>query len=188
MRWNVGYNDYFQLGNPLTKFKSRVSYKARCKMYRHFESLVMPTESDLVLDIGVTPDTSLVESNFFEVMYPYTHNITMASVEDARNLELLFDGATFVQTQAGERFPFGDKQFDILFCSAVLEHVGDYDEQRFFLEECVRVARKVYLTTPISCFLLSFILFFRFCIIFHVAFIRRYFVLLGWSFGLRRRI
>lgn len=148
--------DYFQLKNPLTKFKSIISYRARKRMYSHFESITMPTKKDKVLDMGVTPDTSLVESNYFEKMYPYTQNITMSTIEDASNLEQIFNGAKFVQNEPGKAFPFDDKQFDILFCSAVLEHVGDDEAQMQFVYECIRVARKIYLTTPNKYFPIEF--------------------------------
>ena len=140
--------DYFQLANPLTKFKSKAAHKARIKIYNHFITLMNPTENCTILDMGVTPDTTLPETNFFEKFYPYTSNITMASIEDASNLEQQFKGAKFVRLDGGSVFPFRNDEFDILFCSAVLEHVGDYDAQRDFIKECLRVAKKVYLTTP----------------------------------------
>jgi len=144
----VEYNDYFQLKNPLTRWKSKISYKARQKMYAHFMEITSPSEKSNLLDIGVTPDTSLPESNFLEKWYPWTNNIVMTSVEDASNLESEFIGAKFVRTVSGMKFPFDDKQFDIVFCSAVLEHVGDYPEQAFFIQECLRVGKKIYITTP----------------------------------------
>ena len=156
MQKHRGYRDYFQLDNPLTRFKSVISYRARVKMFKHFMSLAQPGETDLVLDVGVTPDTTLPESNFFEKFYPYLRNITMTSVEDAACLKDIFSGAEFVRTEPNEKFPFEDKQFDVLFCSAVLEHVGDYSQQRFFLSECLRVARKIYLTTPNKAFPVEF--------------------------------
>ena len=156
MKETAAYKDYFQLKNPLTRLKSVISHKARKKMYAHFISVMAPTKEDRVLDMGVTPDTSLVESNFFEKMYPYTHNITMSTIEDASALEGLFSGATFVQNQVGEDFPFPDKKFDVLFCSAVLEHVGDDGAQERFVHECIRVAKKVYLTTPNKLFPIEF--------------------------------
>ena len=150
------YNDYFQLNNPLTKLKSIVSHKARIKMYKHFISLMKPSENDKLIDMGVTPDTTLIESNFFEKMYPFTQNITMSTIEDASNLEKIFNGAKFVKCYPGKKFPFTDKQFDILFCSAVLEHVGDDDEQKFFIHECLRIAKNIYLTTPNKLFPIEF--------------------------------
>jgi ubiquinone/menaquinone biosynthesis C-methylase UbiE len=125
-------------------------------MFNHFVSLTQPSETDKVLDMGVTPDTLLPESNYFEKLYPYTHNITMSTIEDASNLEEEFKGAKFVKNEPGKPFPFADKQFDILFCSAVLEHVGTDAEQKDFIAECLRVAKKVYLTTPNKRFPLEF--------------------------------
>ena len=72
----------------------------------------------------------------------------MASVEDASKLEQLYVGAKFIQTSPDKPFPFKDKQFNIVFCAAVIEHVGDYNEQAEFLSECMRVGQKLYLTTP----------------------------------------
>ena len=139
--------DYFLLGNPLSKARSRVSYQARKKMFHHFTTLTNPKHTDLILDVGVTPDCSLQESNYFEKLYPYPSNITMCSIEDASNLEKIFAGTKFVRLDGGA-FPFDDKQFDILFCSAVLEHVGNNEAQGFFIRECLRVAKCIYLTTP----------------------------------------
>jgi SAM-dependent methyltransferase len=144
----VEYNDYFQLKNPLTRWKSRLSYKARQKMYTHFMEVTSPSEKSTLLDIGVTPDICLPESNFLEKWYPWTHNIAMTSIEDASNLESEFKGAKFIRTVSGAAFPFDNKQYDIVFCSAVIEHVGDYPAQASFLQECLRVGKKVYITTP----------------------------------------
>jgi 2-polyprenyl-3-methyl-5-hydroxy-6-metoxy-1,4-benzoquinol methylase len=80
----------------------------------------------------------------------------MSSVEEASHLEQVFPGAKFVQNAPGSAFPFQDKEFDILFCSAVLEHVGPDADQRFFVSECLRVANKVFLTTPNKNFPIEF--------------------------------
>jgi len=150
------YNDYFQVRNPLTRLKSKISLKARKKMYGLFIRMAMPTEESNILDIGVTPETSLPENNYFEKWYPWTHNIVMASVEDASNLTSMFKGAKFVRTMPNEALPFEDDEFDIVFCSAVLEHVGDFRSQAFFIMECLRVGKRVFLTTPNKYFPIEF--------------------------------
>lgn len=48
----------------------------------------------------------------------------------------------------GNAFPFGDKEFDVCWSNAVIEHVGNIDKQQFFLSEVKRVAPKAFLTTP----------------------------------------
>lgn len=47
-----------------------------------------------------------------------------------------------IPDEQGSPFPFNDKQFDILFCSAVLEYVGDDEAQKYFVNECVRLAKE----------------------------------------------
>ena len=105
----------------------------------------MPT--DRVLDVGATPDQVLPESNFFELFYPYKNGLTVTSIEDASFLENLYPGLRFVQTGTGE-LPFEDHSFDIVFCSAVLEHVGNRMQQQHFINELLRVSRKYFIITP----------------------------------------
>ena len=116
-------------------------------MYGRFVALCQPRESDQIVDVGVTPDRSLPESNFFEALYPHPQMLTATSIEDAAFLEVLYPGLHFVQTGANG-LPFEDKQFDIAVSFAVLEHVGNRENQRRFIHELTRVADKVFVTTP----------------------------------------
>jgi len=110
-------------------------------------SVMQPAQSSCILDLGVTPDSSLPESNFFEKFYPYKNEITAASIEDASFLEEVYPGLSFVRIRQGP-LPFADDEFDILFCSAVIEHVGDRELQRNFVRESLRVSRRFFFTTP----------------------------------------
>jgi hypothetical protein len=148
--------DYFSLGHPLTGFRSYFSLRARKKMFHLFMQVMKPSSSTLVLDLGVTPDIALPESNFFEKLYPYKNSVTAASIEDASFLENQYEGMKFVKTVPGEKLPFKDKQFDVLFCSAVIEHVGSREAQREFVKECLRVSQSFFITTPNRLFPLDF--------------------------------
>lgn len=44
--------------------------------------------------------------------------------------------------------PFADREFDLVFSNAVIEHVGQEPEQRRFVEEHARVGKHWILTTP----------------------------------------
>jgi SAM-dependent methyltransferase len=140
--------DYFSYNNPFIKVKTFFSLKARKKMYRIFEQICCPDETMKTVDIGATPDEKLADSNFFEKLYPYRNNLTIVSIEDCSSLVKKFGLAGFVQNKSKERLPFADKAFDILFCSAVLEHVGTREDQKYFIDECLRVSKKIFLTTP----------------------------------------
>jgi len=139
--------NYISPGNQLNYVRSYFANKARKRIFDIFMSRMRPTTSSSVLDLGVTPDRTLPESNFFEKFYPYKNKITAASIEDASFLEKDYPGLRFAKISPGA-LPFRDNEFDILFCSAVIEHVGEREIQRAFIRESVRVARAFFLTTP----------------------------------------
>ncbi|OGT38057.1 MAG: hypothetical protein A3F11_03000 [Gammaproteobacteria bacterium RIFCSPHIGHO2_12_FULL_37_14] len=74
--------------------------------------------------------------------------IIAVSDQDASFLEASYPGLKFKFGDA-RKLPFDDKSIDVVFSSAVLEHVGTLNNQRGMISECLRVARKgIYLTTP----------------------------------------
>ncbi len=101
-----------------------------------------------MLDLGVT-DAPFSDhpDNFFEAWYPWPERITAVGVTPLDRFREAFPSVTAVQTDGG-KLPFADDAFDLGFSNAVLEHVGGRDEQRAFVEELCRVARRVFLTTP----------------------------------------
>lgn len=139
-----GQSDYVQPN--VGGLVSKVSLYARKQMLRSLLTLAQPTETTTVLDVGVTCDQR-EDSNFFEKLYPYIHNVTAVGLEDAAFLEQDFPGLTYVKAD-GLSLPFPDKSFDLVVSFAVIEHVGDRQQQRAFVQELCRVGRSVYLTTP----------------------------------------
>lgn len=140
--------DYFGHHAPaLLRFKTSQSLKARRAMFDEFLRATGARPGQRVLDVGVTPDTTLPDSNAFVRFWPTKDTLTVTSIEDASNLEREFPGIRFVQTP-GPTLPFADDEFDVAHSSAVLEHVGDRDRQRAFVHEVCRVAKVVFLTTP----------------------------------------
>ncbi len=139
--------DYFSLQHPLRGTASKFSLAARKKMFAKFIDTIKPTELTKIVDVGVTPDRSLIDSNFFEALYPHSNMITATSIEDASFLELEYPGLKFVRTGAG-RLPFEDKSFEVSVSFAVLEHVGNTENQRNFIAELLRVSKRAFITTP----------------------------------------
>ena len=48
----------------------------------------------------------------------------------------------------GATLPFADKEFDIVWSNAVIEHVGGYDKQLLFLSGMLCTGKNIFLTTP----------------------------------------
>jgi hypothetical protein len=137
---------YMDTGNlPLA---SRASSLVRRKIFQLFWDVMRPSENTSILDLGVTSDEEHRESNFFEQLYPYKDRITCAGIEDASHVERVFPGTAFVPIAAGQKLPFHDGQFDVLFSNAVVEHAGSGNSQRFFISEALRVAKSFFITTP----------------------------------------
>lgn len=140
--------DYFFYGHPLTRVRSYFAMRARRNIFNFFMCTMQPSADSKIIDLGVTTDQSLPESNFFEELYPHKSKITAVSIEDAGFLENRYCGLKFIKIEKGEKLPFCDNCFDILFCSAVIEHVGDRESQIRFIMEALRIAKSFFLITP----------------------------------------
>jgi SAM-dependent methyltransferase len=125
---------------------SKVSWHARQRMFASLVRLAPPTPEMSVLDVGVTCDLR-EDSNFFEKLYPYPHNITAVGVEDAAFLEQEFPGLTYIKAD-GLNLPFADRTFDLVVSFAVIEHVGDRAQQAALVKELLRVGKTCCITTP----------------------------------------
>ena len=131
---------------------SRLSLHIRKKMFSKFMKVMNPQPNYAVLDVGVTSDDQYEESNYFEKLYPYKEKIICVGTEDGSYLEEKYQGIKFVKVYTGQPLPFQDKEFDIAFSNAVIEHVGSTDAQKAFVKEIMRVSRLFFITTPNSWF------------------------------------
>jgi hypothetical protein len=127
---------------------SKISAQFRQKMFSKFMDNIQPARNDTVIDIGVTSDERYQESNYFERLYPYKDKIVCVGTEDGSYLESKYPGLKFRLITPHERLPFKDKEFDIAFSNAVIEHVGSQENQHAFILEMLRVSRSFFLTTP----------------------------------------
>ena len=122
--------------------------RVRRKMFDLFMREFTPGPDATVLDIGVTSDTTFRESNYFEKLYPHPHRITCVGTEDGSHLMHQFPGLRYQQVSAGSSLPFRDREFDIVFSNAVIEHTGSRRQQAAFAREACRVGKAFFITTP----------------------------------------
>lgn len=127
---------------------SKLSFHVRRRIFDLFLNVIQPGPNTAVLDLGVTSDDTYPESNYFETFYPYHEKVTCAGTEDGSHLENKFPGVRYVRVIAGEGLPFGDKEFDVVFSNAVVEHTGNKVEQSLFIHEICRVGQRFFITTP----------------------------------------
>jgi hypothetical protein len=137
----------------LTRLVSTVSQRSRRRKFDLFMAELEPGPLTTILDVGAT-DTGFGEHggaaathNFFEAWYPWRDRITAVSDAPLPRFAAAFPEVRCV-TADGRALPFGEGEFDIAFSNAVVEHVGGRAEQRAFVHELCRVARRVFVTTP----------------------------------------
>lgn len=125
----------------------RLQRESRRRKFDMFMELFDPGPEDLVLDVGVASVLHHKFSNLFEQLYPYPERIIALSYEDPGALRGCYPGVKFVRGD-GRALPFADEKFDVAISNAVLEHVGNEEDQRRFVRELCRVADKCFITTP----------------------------------------
>jgi hypothetical protein len=55
----------------------------------------------------------------------------------------------------GTNLDYPDQSFDLVFSNSVIEHVGDFDTQKQFANEMLRVGKNIYCQTPNKWFLIE---------------------------------
>jgi SAM-dependent methyltransferase len=137
------------------KLVDAVSLRSRRRKLRLFLDELRPGPDTTVLDVGADEvgfggaggQSGCGTHNFFEELYPWRGRVTALGLHDGTGFRRHYPDVSYVQGDACA-LPFPDESFDVVFSNAVIEHVGDRARQRLFVEEALRVGRRVFLTTP----------------------------------------
>lgn len=122
------------MSHYLQKLFARISpYFRRPRMIRMAQALGI-TENTAIIDVGGYPTN-------WELL-PFRPRVTFLNLHPQKQRY----GSSLVGD--GCQLPFRDDSFDLCFSNSVIEHVGDFDRQRQFADECRRVGKKYYLQTP----------------------------------------
>lgn len=130
------------------KIAYKFSDNNRLKKYNYFIEYFNPTANTKILDVGASEKEFQKNANIIEKLYPYPGNITVLGIDKFKEFEKKYPKVKTVVYKERDAFPFKDKEFDICWCNAVLEHVGNRSKQKEFLEELRRVAKSSFVTTP----------------------------------------
>jgi len=125
---------YATARGPLARLVSPISARARARRHAHFFALAQLPPTAHVLDLGCG-------------------RIGLRSLEpglDITGVDLVeradYPGP-FVRADAAAGLPFADDEFDLVYCSSVIEHVPPA-RRRAFAAELRRVARGWFVQTP----------------------------------------
>jgi len=147
--------DYLKKNYLIDNVFNKFLFSNRNKMYDIFKKHIKISKTKKVLDVGTTPSLS-DNHNVFLSRYPYKEKITCFSNQDCNILKKKFNG---IKIKKGDikKIKLKKNSFDIVNCSATLEHVGSFQNQIKSFEELKKVSKKyIFLTTPNRNFFLDF--------------------------------
>jgi hypothetical protein len=167
-RWaapSPGSRKSARLANFLRRLAIRSSTNCRFRRARLFIDRLKPTATDNILDLGGGKGGHMAE------ILPYRDNVTIADV-DSNQLRSAAENYGFetLCLDGSAKFPVGDKQYDVVFCSSVIEHIlGPHetifdvvDDKQFvasaraaqasFAGEVRRIAKRYFVQTPYKYF------------------------------------
>lgn len=101
-----------------------------------------------LLDIGTTSDKGSSHNIILQKSYK-NKNISCLSDQDLQNLKNYFPHIKKFYKGDAKKTEFKKNNFDIVYSSATIEHLGSFKNQLKFVKECVRIAKKkIFITTP----------------------------------------
>jgi len=131
------------------KLTEKITLKSRQRKYELLISLMKPKPGETILDIGVSHHFGRV-TNYLELWYPHREQITALTNDEEKKFKNFREQFPEVKLVFGDgkNLDFPDNNFGIVFCNAVVEHVGTDEEQKRFIHELIRVGRRAFITTP----------------------------------------
>ncbi|HEY5197227.1 MAG TPA: class I SAM-dependent methyltransferase [Solirubrobacteraceae bacterium] len=130
----TGRRIYDTARGPLPRLAEPFARRARSRRHAEFLALAGVDSSTRILDVGCGSVGLLGRAGDLDV----------TGVDLAQRPGY---GGRLVVADAADGLPFGDGEFDLVYCNSVIEHVPPERRARF-AAECRRVGRGWYVQTP----------------------------------------
>lgn len=148
-----GRNECFDLIEQLIKQYPQAAIAVLAKVYDWYKSIDNGDRYSLyqsrVFDFGIEPGANVLDVGSGHLPFPLATVLTDSAVEDnfygRAGAPIKTIHGLPVHSCSIESLPFGDKEFDFVNCSHVIEHVKRPDVA---CNELIRVAKRGYIETP----------------------------------------
>ena len=151
----INKKNYWLQIHYIDQILKKILLKSRINIFKIFKKNIKFNKNSKIIDVGTTPILDPHENIIFH-QYKWKKNITGFSNQDCNILKKKFKLNKFIKGDA-KNIKFKKNAFDISFCSATIEHVGNYKNQKKLVSELLRISKNyVYLTTPNRAFPVDF--------------------------------
>jgi SAM-dependent methyltransferase len=128
---------------------ARLSAVSRRRKLELFYETMQPAPRMRVLDLGAEIESDTGDCLQFIDKYPWKDKITAANI-DPDPVRLIAQRHPEVEAVVADalKLPWPDTYFDIVYSNAVIEHVGQLEDQKQMASEIMRVGKQWFVTTP----------------------------------------
>ncbi|MHC4083579.1 MAG: class I SAM-dependent methyltransferase [Planctomycetota bacterium] len=127
----------------------KLSDVSRTRKIELFIKTFNPNERTGVLDVGAVIDPNNSCTIQFIDLYPWKNRISAVNISPEQ-ISLIKQVYPEIEALPGDacELPWPDKHFDIIYCNAVIEHMGSFDRQEQLANEIMRVGKRWFVATP----------------------------------------
>jgi SAM-dependent methyltransferase len=135
-------------GENMSLFQ-KLSSISRTRKLALFHRLMRPDRALRILDVGAEVDLDGLQGPQFIDLYPWKENLSALNISP-EHIDQIRQRYPQVDARTGDarRIPWPDQHFDIVWSSAVIEHVGSFEDQRRMAREIMRVGKRWFVMTP----------------------------------------
>ncbi|MBA7650183.1 hypothetical protein ES703_57985 [subsurface metagenome] len=142
-------NEHQQTSLKKMSLFAKLSHISRKRKLELFNRVMKPTPQTKVLDVGaeINPNgdrgLQLIDS------YLWKNELSAINIS-SEHISRIKEYYPDVEAIVGDAcdLPWPDKHFDVIYSNAVIEHVGDFENQKKMATEIMRVGKRWFVTTP----------------------------------------
>ena len=144
---SINKKNYWVSIKVLDKILERILYESRKKIYQIFCKKIPLKKNFTLIDVGTSPMLEKYE-NIILSQYKWKKNITCLSDQNCNILKKKYKEIK-ISIGDAKKINYKNNKFDVVYCSATIEHLGSYQNQLRALKEMNRISKKyLFLTTP----------------------------------------
>ncbi|MEN6384977.1 MAG: class I SAM-dependent methyltransferase [Phycisphaerales bacterium] len=128
---------------------TKLSLVSRKRKLELFYRTMAPSESKKVLDVGAEINPTSDRGLQLIDSYQWKNNISAVNLSSA-HIDRIKHFYPQIDARVGDacKLPWPDKYFDIVYCNAVIEHLGNFINQKKMAKEIMRVGKSWFVATP----------------------------------------
>jgi len=128
---------------------TKLSHISRSRKLDLFDRIMNPTRQMKLLEVGAQIDPDSNRKHQLIDIYPWKDNVSVVNIS-AEHISAIRKRYPEIEAVVGDacELPWPDKNFDVVYSNAVMEHLGSFERQKKMAAEIMRVGKQWFVTTP----------------------------------------